>query len=549
MEHLALEVKFTSGDAGLVSGYASLFGRPADAVQDVIAAGAFRSTLATHDSAGTMPEMLREHKGAPVGNWLDIEEDELGLRVKGRIDLSTPEGRDAYEAVRTGKIDGLSIGYYALKSDRGSDGVRTLQQIDLREISLVRRPASSRARVLSVKAEPTAAKGAATFTRTANMDKKATAPGGEPGNGAPSVEDRVAGLEQNVTSIDTRLKAVEDAVGGVKSAADRIEAKLNRPGATIEAKAAPEKIEAKAFAGYLRQGREVLPAEEVKSLRVSDDTAGGYLAPADFVAQVIKNLVEFSPVRQAARVGSTASGSVILPKRTGRPNAYWVGEDEERTETGSTYGQLEIPVHESACYVDVSLRLLEDAAVNIESEVSADLAEEFGRIEGVAFVSGDGVKKPMGFMSDAGVGFGLNGHATALSADALISLAYSMPAFYRNKGAWMMNGATLAAVRKLKDGQNNYLWQPSYQAGQPETLLGRPVIEAIDMPDVASGAFPIAFGDFGSAYRIYDRVALSVMRDPFSKATSGLVRFHARRRVGGGVVLAEAVKKLKMATS
>ncbi len=143
-------------------------------------------------------------------------------------------------------------------------------------------------------------------------------------------------------------------------------------------------------------------------------------------------------------------------------------------------------------------------------------------------------------MTDAGVADSLNGHATNLQADALITLMYALPAVYRNRGAWMMNGTTLATVRKLKDGQGNFLWQPSYPAGQPETILGRPVIEAVDMDDVARGAFPIAFGDFARAYRIYDRLALSVMRDPYTQATNGLARFHARRRVGGGVVSPEA---------
>jgi HK97 family phage major capsid protein len=303
----------------------------------------------------------------------------------------------------------------------------------------------------------------------------------------------------------------------------------------------------------LRQGKEALVAEEVKALRVADDTAGGYLAPAEFSAEVIKGIVEFSPVRQAARVGNTSKDSITLPKRTGRPTAHWVGETEDRTETGSTYGQVEIPVHEMACYVDVSLRLLEDAAVNVDAEVAYDLAEEFGRLEGVSLLNSDGDKKPVGLMAAAGVGYTPTGNASTLGstpADLLIDHLYSMPAFYRNVGVWMMNGTTLAALRKLKDGTTGiYLWQPAYAAGQPETILGRPVIEAPDMPDVGSGTEPIVFGDFARAYRIYDRVALSVMRDPFTRATNGLVRFHARRRVGGGLVLAEAIKKIKCATS
>jgi HK97 family phage major capsid protein len=257
---------------------------------------------------------------------------------------------------------------------------------------------------------------------------------------------------------------------------------------------------------------------------------GGYLAPAEFSREVDKNIVQFSPIRQAARVGATASGSVIIPRRTGAPTAHWVGETETRTETGSTYGQVEIPVEEIAAYVDVSNKLLEDAAVDIAAEVAFDLAEEFGRIEGVAFVSGDGVKKPSGFMSDANISYTPGGDASAIKADGLIDLYYALKPFYRQRGTWMMNGSTIAAVRKLKDPATGaYLWQPALAAGTPETLLGRPIVEAVDMPDVSGNAFPIAFGDFASGYRIYDRVALSLLRDPYSVATSGLTRFHARR--------------------
>lgn len=555
MEHLALEVKFVTGDAGLVSGYASLFGRPADHVNDVVEAGAFAATIAAHLNAGTMPDMLREHKGDPVGKWLEVEEDELGLRVKGRIDLSSAEGRQAYEDVRAGRIDGLSIGYRAVKAARDAAGSRTLQQIELHEISLVRRPASNRARVLSVKSAPAdanAAKGAASTTRGIPMTDTKTAPGGDPGNDEMEMKARVDTVSESVTAIDTRLTAVEEQVGSVKSVADRIEQKLNRPGG-LEVKAEPGKIEAKAFGSFLRYGREALPADEVKALRVADDTAGGYLAPADFVAEVVKGIVERSPIREAARVGTTSSGEVILPKRTGTPTGHWVGETEDRSETGSTYGQVEIPVHEMACYVDVSQRLLEDAAVNVEGEVAFDLAEEFGRLEALAFMQGDGIKKPLGVMEAAGVAYTHTGNASTLGSDpagTLIDAFYALPAFYRGRAAWMMNGKTLAAIRKLKDaGSGAWLWQPALTAGQPETILGRPVIEDTTMDDVGAAAEPIVLGDFASAYRIYDRVALSVMRDPYSVATKGLVRFHARRRVGGSVVLAEALRKIRCATS
>lgn len=363
-----------------------------------------------------------------------------------------------------------------------------------------------------------------------------------------AVDELRTAVEAHRTATDERISTE---LRGITERLDAIDLRTQRPGGRTEERN-EDGIERRAFTGFLRHGRESLPAEEVRTLRVADDTAGGYLAPDQFVAEVVKGIVEVSPVRQAARVGNTASGAVILPKRTGRPTARWVGETEARTGTESTYGQVEIPVHEMAAYVDVSLRLLEDAAVNVEAEVASDLAEEFGRLEGSALVNGDGFKKPTGFMTDANVAVTPTGNASTLGsapADTLIDLMYALPAFYRNSGAWMMNGTTLAAIRKLKDGDGRFLWQPSYQAGQPETILGRPVIEAPDMDDVGSAAEPIVFGDFARAYRIYDRLQLSVMRDPYSQATSGLVRFHARRRIGGGVVLSEALRKLKCATS
>jgi HK97 family phage major capsid protein len=199
-------------------------------------------------------------------------------------------------------------------------------------------------------------------------------------------------------------------------------------------------------------------------------------------------------------------------------------------------------------HVDISNMLLADAQANVEGEVRVALAEDFGVKESTAFVNGDGVLAPRGFMNRDDIAFTLNGHATNLSADALITLMYAVPATYRNRGVWMMNGTTIATIRKLKDGQGNYLWQPSYQAGQPETILSRPVVEAVDMPDVGSGAFPILYGDF-SGYRIIDRLDLSVLVNPFLLATTGMTRFHATRRVGGDVIRPNLFRKLKMATS
>ncbi|MFZ5690543.1 MAG: phage major capsid protein [Pseudomonadota bacterium] len=361
-------------------------------------------------------------------------------------------------------------------------------------------------------------------------------------------------LNDLTKSVDDRLKALEEKGVDPKliERLDRIEAKVNRPGTDQDGD--DESIEHKAFDVFLRKGREALGADEVKTLRVSDDTAGGYLATPEFVAEVDKNLVQFSPIRAAARVGQTASGSVIIPKRTGRPTGSWVGETEARPGTESTYGQAEIPVDEMACYVDVSNKLLEDAAIDVSAEVAFDVAEEFGRMEGEAFVMGNGVKKPLGFMSDANVAFTVSGSASVIAdadgtVDGIIDLMYALHPFYRSRGAFMANGLTIAALRKLKDGDDKYIWQPALVAGQPDTLLGRPIVEAPDMPAIEAGAFPLVFGDFASAFRIYDRVGLSILRDPYSLATTGCTRFHARKRVGARLVRPEAIRKLKIAAS
>jgi HK97 family phage major capsid protein len=342
-----------------------------------------------------------------------------------------------------------------------------------------------------------------------------------------SSEATIAELRQQMTDLETRM---------------------NRPGGSAPANDEIP-LERRAFTNFLRMGREGMEAEEVRALVVGDDTKGGYLAPAEFQAEVIKGIVEISPIRQAVRVQSTGAGSVILPKQTGRPTASWVGEDEERDETGMTYGQLEIPVHELACYVDVSMKLLEDSAINVESEVASELAQEFAVKEGSAFSNGDGAKKPVGLQRAAIAKVKEAAAAAAFSADELIDLMWLLPAQYRSNASWLMNGKTLGTVMKLKDGQGNYLWQPGLQAGQPSTLLGRPIIEDPSMADIGANASPIIVGDFAKAYRIFDRVGMSILRDPYTQATKGLVRFHARRRVGGAPVLTEALAKLKQAAA
>lgn len=368
-------------------------------------------------------------------------------------------------------------------------------------------------------------------------------------------DDPVAGvikaLDTLSRTVDDRLKAVEQKAdtSALAGRLDELEAKLNRSGTGGEDEDEGGAEERKSFLNYLRLGNQT-PVEDLKTLTVSNDPQAGYLAPAEISTEFIRDLIEFSPVRSVASVRSTASPAVKYPRRTGVTNAQWEGELEESEESEPSFGMLEVPVDKLTTFTDISNELLADSGGQAEAEVRIAFAEDFGRKEAIAFLTGSGVKMPEGLLVNSEVPSIVNGHAANLSPDKLIELLYSLPAAYRNApGArWAMNGTTLAAIRKLKDGQNNFLWQPAYAAGQPETLLGKPVLEMPDMPDIANGATPILYGDF-SGYRVVDRLALSVLSDPYTQARRGVTRLHATRRVGGRVIQPAKFRKLRTATS
>jgi HK97 family phage major capsid protein len=374
--------------------------------------------------------------------------------------------------------------------------------------------------------------------------------------GLAEIRAAVSGL---TTTIEGRLGGLDTALTEIRGRLDRAETALRRPGGggggggggSQEERQQQAAVETRAFGTFLRRGREQLGADELRSLRVSDDTAGGFLAPEQFLAELQRDLVLFSPIRRIARVSPIAGAAAVHPKRTGRMTAQWVGETSPRPETTVTFGQNRYEVREIAAYVDVSNAMLEDSAFDVAAELAFEFSEEFGRLEGTAFVNGSGNLQPAGFMANADIAYTPGGHASTLTADGLIDLFHAVPEAYRSMGTWVMNAATVAAARKLKDGTTGaYLLITGGIANAPQTtLLGRPVVEAPDMPNVGAGNFPIAFGDFRQGYRIFDRLALSILRDPYSQAANGMTRFHGRRRVAAGVAKAEAVRKLRIATS
>ena len=288
---------------------------------------------------------------------------------------------------------------------------------------------------------------------------------------------------------------------------------------------------------------------EYKALNVGNDTQGGYLAPIEFVREIIKAVTEISPVRSLVRVRQTANRAIQIPKRTGQFAAQWVSELGTRSETqGLTYGLEELPAHEIFALVDISNQMLEDSAFNMEAEISEEASEQFAVAEGAAFVSGNGVGKPQGFLSNSDVATTNSGAATAVTGDGFLTLKHAIKTAYSRNATWLMNRTTLGSARKLKDGNQQYIWQPGLALGKPNTIDGDPYVEVPDMPDEGAGTKPVAYGDWRRAYTWVDRIAAELLRDPYTQATAGNVRFIMRKRVGGQVVLPEAIRTMTCST-
>ncbi|WP_210171797.1 phage major capsid protein [Methylobacterium sp. Leaf94] len=283
---------------------------------------------------------------------------------------------------------------------------------------------------------------------------------------------------------------------------------------------------------------------------------GGYIAPVEWDRQIHKALRLESSLRNLCTVVSTASGGYSTLWNTGGWGSGWVGETATRPQTSTaTLAPITFKAGELYAQPAITQNLLEDAGINLEDWLAAEVADEFNKQEGIAFISGDGVNKPQGFLSYIGTGTNIHpggepgvtntGAAAAITGDGLIALVYALGARYRANGSWLMNSATMGAVSKLKDGQGNYLWQPSLILGQPPTLVGKPVYFDESMPDVAAGALPVAFGDWSRFYVINDRVGTSLLRDPYT--AKPFVLFYTRKRVGGGILDPRAVRFLKVA--
>ena len=341
-------------------------------------------------------------------------------------------------------------------------------------------------------------------------------------------------------TVDDRLAAVETKAA---KRLDKIEARLNRPSASFVS-TVDTNVEAKAFDNYLRTGDTV----EIKALTIGGGSATGVVAPAELSTTIIEKVAEQSPIRSLASSISVGGPLLQLPRLVNEVQPGMVTETGARPESEPSFEQIDVKNFEMAVTVPVSQVLLEDANIDLSSYIAAHIGRRFGQKEARQFVVGNGTTEAEGVLTSAEVN-AFEASGVTVTADELIDLFYSLNTAYAARGTWLMARGTMAAVRKLKDTDGSYLWQPSIAAGQPATLMGRPVIEAVDMPAIAADATPIVFGDFNQGYLIADRVGLTIQRDDFTGADNGIVKIRARRRVGGRVVLGEALTKLVLASA
>jgi HK97 family phage major capsid protein len=354
-------------------------------------------------------------------------------------------------------------------------------------------------------------------------------------------DEDVAALRSEVAALKARVEA------GVVDAA--------RPalsGAKSEASPFVER--------YLRKGLEA--GVELKAMSGASDGAGGYAVPDELDTVIERTLAAISPIRAIANVVRVGSAGYRKLVTTGGTPSGWVAETAARPETDTPdFQEIAPPFGDLYANPAASQAMLDDAAFDVETWLAGEIAAEFARAEGAAFVNGDGTSKPKGFLAapnaataDGARAFGTlqfietgvdGGFPASDPQDVLIDLVQALRSPYRQGAAFVMNSATAARVRKFKTTDGAFIWQPGLVAGQPETLLGYPVVEAEDMPDVAAGSLSIAFGNFKAGYLIAERGETQILRDPYTNKP--FVHFYATRRVGGQLMNSEAIKLLKFA--
>ena len=366
-------------------------------------------------------------------------------------------------------------------------------------------------------------------------------------NGVLSAEDDATytRMEQDITDLGKEIARLERQ--------EALDAELSKPvGRPLTGKPLTGKEDGKSGraadayrTSFWNMIRSRAPMPEVlNALKEGEDETGGYLVPDEYEHTLVEALEEENVMRRICHVINTASGERKIPIVASKGDAEWIEEGGEFTDSDKDkFGLVTIGAFKLGALLKVSEELLNDSVFDLENYISREFARRIGAKEEDAFIKGTGTKQPTGFLTDAQEGV-TAAKADAITADELIDLFFSLKTPYRRNAVWLLNDATVKLARKLKDGQGQYLWQPSLVANTPDTLLGRPVYTSAYMPVAAADATTIAFGDF-SYYWIADRQGRTFRRLNELYGTNGQVGFLASQRVDGKLILPEAIKVLK----
>jgi HK97 family phage major capsid protein len=381
-------------------------------------------------------------------------------------------------------------------------------------------------------------------------------------------DERLAAVERRRPDVllEEKVERLNAAMETNNRRVDDIALKQARPALEVRGRVAQDagaREHKSAFDLYVRSGEAAgLRALETKAMSVSSNPDGGYLVPPELETAIGERLRNISPIRGLASVRVISSSIYKKPFMTAGPATGWVGETDPRSQTASpTLDALSFPAMELFAQPAATQTLLEDSAVNLDEWLAAEVEQVFAEQEGIAFVTGDGVNKPKGFLAATTVANGswswgnigyiatgvAGGFPASNPSDVLVDLIYALRAGYRQGAYFVMNRKTQSTVRKFKDTTGNYLWQPPAQPGTTASLIGFPLADTEDMPDIATGALSIAFGDFKRGYLIVDRQGVRVLRDPYT--AKPYVLFYTTKRVGGGVQDFDAIKLLKFSVS
>ena len=381
-----------------------------------------------------------------------------------------------------------------------------------------------------------------------------------------SNDERLAALEKGEarSELEEKTDRINDELGRLSAVVDELAKKANRPGAPgAEGDEALQAEHKTAWLKWVRKGDDAGLADiERKAMNVGTPADGGYAVPIQQDRDIMRLLTDLSPMRQVCRVMTVGTEDYRKLVNLGGTASGWVGETDARPATaGPTLAQLKPSFGELYANPEVTQKALDDIFFDVEGELSQDISESFAVLEGKAFLSGTGTNQPVGLLTaktsaeaDSARAFGTVQHiATGVAdnfpakdpADILIDLIYSMKAGYRTGAQFMVNSMTLATMRKWKDGDGNYIWQPAMQNGQPGSIFGYGYVTNEDMPSAGAGAIPVVFANFQQAYVIFDRVGIRSLRDPYTNKP--FVGFYTTKRVGSMIANTQAVKFLKCA--